>query len=111
VGLLGTVAGNFLLVHFTASGVTASPGRIFFRLLLNGASIGKGASIACPGGVGGGPGAECAAIVARLPIAVGGLNTVSVEWSISAGSGSATITAATTPDQQHGTLIVEEVAV
>jgi hypothetical protein len=51
------------------------------------------------------------ATVARLPVLASGLHTVSVEWSISAGSGSATISAGSTPDQAHGTLIVEEVTV
>lgn len=104
-----TVAGgNSLIVNFSASGQNNAGGGTVttFRLLLDGNLV-KGASFTkMAGSV---IAASCVAIVARIPALTAGSHTVSVEWQ--APSNTTSINAASDPDGNHATLLLQEVSV
>jgi hypothetical protein len=100
--------GNSLLAHFTASGQNSGAGgsQTFFQLRIDGTVI-KGATFTKGGG--GGAGGDCAAIVAKIPALAAGAHTVDVQWN--PGAGVSSINAASNPNGNHATLLVEEVSV
>lgn len=105
--VINIAAGSSVLAHFTVSGIAnVAPNDVFFRLRANGAVV-KGATFNRPGG--GGQLAASAAIVAKITGLPGGNNTIDIQANTSGGT--ANINAFSLPDQQHGTLLVEEVTV
>ncbi len=101
-------AGNALLVHFTVSGFQNSAGNsTFFRLRVDGVVF-KGTAFSRPAG--GGPnGTASAAIVAKITGLAAGLHTVDIEADTTGGT--TNINPVTSPNEQHATLLVEEVNV
>jgi hypothetical protein len=101
-------AGNSLLVHFAASGFnTAAGNSTLFRLRVDGVVV-KGSSFSRP--TGGGPNGEAtAAIVKKITGLAAGAHTVDIQANTTTGT--TTINAATQPNEQGATLLVEEVSV
>lgn len=101
-------AGNSLLVHFSASGFYPVGGaQTFFRLVVDG-NVGapiKRSTFTRAGG-GGAPG-ESTAIVAKITGLVGA-HTIEIWWAVSGGG---TTTIDPINEENHGTLLVQEVAV
>jgi hypothetical protein len=99
-------AGHALLIHFTVSGLNNAAGvQSSFRLRVDGATV-KGATFSRGGG---GAAGESAAIVAKVTGLGAGAHTVQIEAN-SVG-GPTNINAGSQPDQEHATLLVEEVSV
>ena len=99
-------AGSALLIHFTVSGLSNTDGNsTFFRLRVDGVVV-KGASFSrATGG-----GRETAAIVAKITGLAAGAHTVDIQANTT-GISTTGIFAATQPNVDHGTLLVEEVNV
>jgi hypothetical protein len=97
-----------LIVHFAASGFNNAAGNSTqFRLRVDGLGV-KGSSFSRPAG--GGPNGEAtAAMIAKITGLAAGAHVVDIQANTTGGT--TNINAASQPNEQGGTLLVEEVSV
>ena len=104
-----TALGSTLLVNFSASADNATGGsQTYFALYVDGNLV-KGATMTHPGGGVGPARAESTAIVARITGLLPGPHNVEIRWATNIGTSK--VNAILLKNQQHGTLLVEEVNV
>lgn len=96
-----TTGGGPLLVTFTASAsATLAGAQVSFRILVDGAASRGSGLVASAAGI-----PSSTALLAKIPLAAGP-HTVKIQWRVSLGT--VQIRPVTAPDNEHGSLYVQE---